>query len=113
MKQDFPSIRTFWATIHIGGDLTEIKRVCQNYCLKGACVSIVPEEFIYSGGRESGAAITFIAYPRFPKDDSDILEEAKELADSLLTILSQRSCSIMTPHKTTYFLNEALVGVGR
>ena len=111
MTQELPSINTFWATIHIAGELTEIKSICQRYCLKGACVSVVPQEFIYSGGRESGAAITMIAYPRFPKDDVVIMGEAYDLANLLTKQLGQRSCSIVTPHKTTYFQNEDLLKV--
>lgn len=100
------SIKSYHATIYIAGDLNKIKDTCRKHCMVGACVSVFPCDFAYTGGMESGAMIKTIAYPRFPKTDEEILVEARLLAVTLMNDCYQRSCTIETPHITEYLENE-------
>jgi len=103
------SIKSYSATIYIAGDIQKIKDTCRKHCLIGACVSIVPCCYVYTGGAEDGAAITTIAYPRFPKTDEEIQVEARLLAVTLLNDCCQRSCSIVYPDFTEYVENESIL----
>jgi hypothetical protein len=65
--------------IYIAGDITMIKHFCQHHCAEGACVTVTPTEYVYTGGREAGAIIGLINYPRFPKTPADIDSEAETM----------------------------------
>lgn len=93
---------TFWVKIYIAGDLSMIEQVCREWCMRGACVTVTPTNYIYTMGEESGVEIGFINYPRFPKSKGMILGAAEELADELMERCCQGSYTIMTP-VTTYF----------
>ena len=103
---------TFWAKIYMAGDLNTIEQVCREWCMKGACVTVTPTNYIYTMGEESGAEIGFIHYPRFAKDQTkvatmetkkQILESAEELGQELLEKCYQGSFTIMTPDDTFFF----------
>lgn len=54
--------------IYMAGDINDAKRkLTQIAAEQGACWSVDPTEFIYSGGRELGFVVRSINYPRFPK----------------------------------------------
>lgn len=93
---------TRYAKIYIAGDYTMIKQVCAQQCkMVSVCVSVKPIDFIYSGGVESGAEITFINYPRFPDKTTGILSDmAKDLADRIRIHLGQDSYTVMTQDET-------------
>lgn len=90
--------------IFIAGDLGDIRRICRDFCLDGACVSITPCDFAFTGGLESGARLGFINYPRFPMPPEQIELYAENLAKKLVLGCAQGSCSIVTPERTI-FLN--------
>jgi hypothetical protein len=95
-----PTIRT---DIFIAGDLQQAKLVCREWCMEvGACVTVEPLDYIYTGGEEAGVRIGFINYPRFPSDAATIFGRAKDLADRLMIRLCQHSYSIVGPETTTW-----------
>lgn len=65
-------MKTYWAEILIAGNLAKLDDSLRAWCMRGACVSVSPVDFIYCGGVESGACVRLIAYPRFPKTQEEI-----------------------------------------
>ncbi len=103
---------TYQVDIHITGNLIDIQRICQEHCMKGGCVNVMPTDFIFTGGKESGAKIGLINYARFPSTDEEIKDDGMKLAKKLLIGCYQRSCSIVTP-TTTYFLSNDKIEMKR
>lgn len=96
------------AQIYIAGDITTIHSACREYFdAAPGCVSISPVDYVFTGGAESGACVTLIAYARFP--DADIDARAFELAEYLLLKCCQRSCSVLTQDSSTYIEREMCV----
>ncbi len=96
-------VDTFEVRIFIAGDVELAKSVSQRYCTDiGLCVTVIPTEYIYSGGRESGMVIGLINYPRFPDSIDGIMEKAVGLADLLVERLGQWSYTIVSPLETIY-----------
>lgn len=96
-----PTIRV---DIFIAGDIQQAKQVCREYCMEvGACVTVEPVDYIYTGGEEAGVRIGFINYPRFPTDVYGIKDKAGELARRLMERLCQHSYSIVGPEETTWY----------
>ena len=81
--------------IYIAGDRNLARQILQEYVLRGACVSISEEEYIYTMGNETGIVVNLINYPRFPKTEEALLEQARDLAEDLLVKLFQGSCTIV------------------
>ena len=112
--KEMKAVRTREVKIFIAGDLAMIKHFCQIYCRQGACVTVTPTEYIYTGGRESGAIIGMIHYARFPREDLSTLDqEIESLAKILLQSLVQRSCTVVTPETTYYIDNPELKDIRR
>ena len=83
----------FEVKIFIAGQLTDIESECQAFCSEiGLCVSVKPTTFVYRYGRETGAEISLINYPRFPSDD--ITDKALVLARRLALKLNQGSYTV-------------------
>ncbi|UKK94948.1 hypothetical protein L7D45_14440 [Brucella pseudogrignonensis] len=94
---------TVIVSIFIGGDLAQAKQVCREWCMEfGACVTVEPVDFIYTGGEEAGVRVGFINYPRFPADKAYIVERATALAFLLMDRLCQQSFSIVGPTETVW-----------
>lgn len=94
---------TAWARIYMAGALADAERMCREYCFnEGACVTVTPTNYIYSGGQESGFVVGFINYPRFPATQEAILSWASALAGMLADALHQRSWTVETPETTTW-----------
>lgn len=95
------SVQSFTYEIFMAGDIQEGKRFLTAYAGNdGACWSVEPTEYIYSGGRELGFIVRFINYPRFPRSKNEIKNEALNLATHLLFTLGQGSCSVVGPDET-------------
>jgi len=89
--------------IFIAGDLDVAKQACREWCLEvGACVTVEPVSYIYTGGEEAGVRIGFINYPRFPELPPATLARANELAGLLMIRLCQQSFSIVGPEFTQW-----------
>lgn len=96
--------QTYWARIYMAGDISDARRVCREYAFNfGACVTVTPTEYVYSGGRESGFIVGFINYPRFPKEPQAIKIEAERLALLLADACCQKSWTVETPEVTCWF----------
>lgn len=94
---------SFNVDIHMAGDINAAGMIIQRYAAEtGLCVTLMPQSFIYTGGREEGFRVGFINYPRFPKDPGDILARAHDLARNLRVQLGQMSYSIVTPLETIW-----------
>ena len=94
---------TINVSIFIGGDLAQAKQVCREWCMEvGACVTVEPVDFIYTGGEEAGVRVGFINYPRFPADEAYIVERATALAFLLMDRLCQQSFSVVGPTETIW-----------
>ena len=95
---------TFRFDIFIAGDIQQAKQVCREWCMEiGACVTVEPIDYIYTGGEEAGVRVGFINYPRFPATKDEIYRKACDLADLLMRRLCQHSYSIVGPDETVWF----------
>lgn len=91
--------------IYMAGDINDAKRKLTKLAAEqGACWSVEPTEFMYSGGRELGFIVRTINYPRFPKTIDTLENDAITVAEQLMLELGQGSCSIVGP-ETTVWLN--------
>lgn len=95
---------TYWVKIYIAGPIEVAKQLIRK-CAKqrGMCVTIEPTTYMYTGGEEAGYVVGFINYPRFPKPDIHIWNEAVLLATHLLAETGQDSFTIMDPDKTEWY----------
>ena len=91
--------------IYIAGDRNLARQVLQKYVMKGLCVSISEEEYIYTMGNETGIVVNLINYPRFPKTHEEMLGEATELAEHLIEELHQGSCTVVDYSGKSYFIS--------
>ena len=78
------TVPTFTVEIYLAGNMADIERTCAAFCMTRLCVSIEPTKFIYTGGREDGAVVRLVNYPRFPSEPDAIRAKARELADKLI-----------------------------
>lgn len=97
---------TFTAEIYIAGSMADVERQCAEYCMEvGLCVSVEPVKFIYTGGREAGAVVRLVNYPRFPTDQDAIRAKARTLAILLIEACSQWSALIVDRERTEWLTN--------
>lgn len=96
------SVPTHAVSIYIGGDLTEARRICREFCQRGLCVTVEPLSFIYTNGEEVGVRVGLINYPRFPSTLDALDATARELAEALIVGLHQWTASIVGPHETVW-----------
>ena len=97
--------KTHVIKIYIAGDRNLARQVLQKYVMRGACVSISEEEYIYTMGNEAGIVVNLINYPRFPKTPTELLIQAKDLAIHLVEELHQGSCTIVDYSGESYFIS--------
>ena len=120
------TLPTFTATIYVGlkdtdfkvvtGDPGELiysherlKAVCQKYCDEtGFCVTYTETEYIYTRGKEPGAIVGLINYPRFPSDQKTIRERAIILAKLLQKASNQYKVTIVMADETLMIEREDL-----
>lgn len=97
------TVQTYVVKIYLSGDVDVIKQTCREYCLRvGLCVTITETLFVYTGGEEFGVEIGLLNYPRFPKAQTDINDDAMELADKCRRATFQHSFLVVTPDKTIW-----------
>lgn len=90
-------------TLYIGGDVAEVKRLLALSAAEhGACWSVEPTEFIYSGGREQGVLVRQIAYARFPSDADDAMRDMENLGKMLARVTGQGSFSVVGPDLSVF-----------
>lgn len=101
---------TFFANIFIGlkegyeGEeysLEQVEKILQEYCNTiSYCVTITPTSYIYKNGRENGAIVGLINYPRFPSTPEEITTKAIEIATLLKVAFKQFRVSIVCSNNT-------------
>ncbi|MEI6731792.1 MAG: hypothetical protein WCK90_03875 [archaeon] len=112
---DKTSVPTITAQIYLGlregytdkvHSLDELKEFLHGYCDKGLCVTVSPTTFIYKRtaedpiGREEGAVIGVINYPRFPSTRENIEKTAEEIASMCKDRYKQNRVSIVYSDST-------------
>ena len=97
--------KTHVIKIYIAGDVNLARQVLQEYVMRGACVSISEEEYIYTMGNEAGIVVNLINYPRFPKEPHVLLNQAIELAELLIVKLHQGSCTVVDHNRDSHFIS--------
>ena len=103
-------VLTYSATIYVGRKCRKTGLTCkwsiitkavELYVNKiGLCVTVTPTYFFYTNGKEKGAMIGFINYPRFPSTNSKIKKQALELANILRIKCKQLKVSVVFPKET-------------
>ncbi|WP_376742491.1 hypothetical protein [Ensifer canadensis] len=97
------TVPSFNVEVHMAGDIRFAAKMIQRLAMvKGMCVTLTAQTFIYTGGREEGFKIGFINYPRFPSSPEELVALAKYVADCLMVDLGQHSYSIVTPIETIW-----------
>jgi len=91
--------------IYIAGDRGLARQVLQEYVMKGACVGISEEEYVYTMGNETGIVVNLINYPRFPKEEEELVLEAITLGKHLIEKLYQGSCTVVDYSGDSYFIS--------
>lgn len=98
--------KSFYATVHMAGDINHARQVIRKFVLEGACVQLTPCEYIYTGGLEVGFTARFIQYPRFVQHEHTIYRNAEKLGALLCEELCQASFTIETSAGVYYFQNK-------
>lgn len=89
-------VSTHQLTLWMAGDVATATKVVREYCYaEGACFTITPSKFVYTGGEEDGFAIGLVNYPRFPSTVAELHERARGLADRLMPVMNQRTCLLV------------------
>lgn len=98
------SVSSWNVYIHMAGDIALAGQVIQRHVITvPMCVTLAPQSFIYTGGREEGFVVGLIHYPRFPVEDCcEITQKACGLAAVLMEELGQHSYCVVTPETTTW-----------
>lgn len=87
--------------------IEEVENICQNYVDENPfCVTVTPTRYIYKNGQERGVIVGIIAYPRFPVDNSELIQHAMDLGNILMTKLKQHRVTITTPMESFMLENE-------
>jgi hypothetical protein len=112
-------VKSFTATIYVGlkirdtgvvQSVDEIHSIAQSYCNReGDCITISNTDFIYKNGGETGVAIGFIQYPRFIRDEDDILDRALRLAEKIMNRMQQYRVTVVCSDETYMLSNENLL----
>lgn len=101
------TVLTHQITIWMAGDLATAHRVCRDHCYaEGACFTITPSKFVYTGGEEDGFAIGLVNYPRFPTTAKELSSRAEKLAGKLLASCNQRTCLLVGTTETRWVVVE-------
>lgn len=91
----------------MAGPIETAKQVIRDVCYyEGLCVTVDPTTFIYTGGEETGVAIGFVNYPRFPSKPEELLQRARAMAEKLIPAMNQKSALLVAPDKTEWILVE-------
>lgn len=111
-EEALKTVPTHQVTIWMAGDIATAHRVIRDFCYaEGACFTVTPSKFIYTGGEEDGFAIGLVNYPRFPSSAAWLFERAEELARKLLPACNQRTCLLVGSVETKWIVSEPPGGV--
>lgn len=95
-----------WAQLCMAGNLeTAMQRIREHTTEHSYCVTVIPTEYIYKYGQESGFLVTFRIHPKYSDSTPTRIESLiRDLAEKLMNRLCQKSCSIMTSTGQTTLL---------
>ena len=94
--------KTWTAQIYIAGQKETIEARLRFLVMAGACVTVEPARYIFTGGSEDGVRIGLIQYPRFEKPESDLAAFAVSIAKDLIETCNQLSASVVMPGETVW-----------
>ena len=104
------TIETITAKIYLGlkkkygkkvHDIKELENFLQEHVNKRELgVTVTPTTFIYNDGKEYGAIIRLINYPRFLKTKEKLKQQAEEIAKLLKKEYKQKKVSIEYQYQT-------------
>jgi hypothetical protein len=107
------TVETITAKIYLGlregytdkvHTISELEDFLQKETDKGGlCVTVTPTKFIYKDGREDGAIIGLINYPRFPTTKEQLEKDAERIAKLCKEEYKQNRVSIEYQNKTVMF----------
>lgn len=101
------TVVTHQVTLWMAGDVPTAHRVVRDFCYQeGACFTVTPSKFIYTGGEEDGFAIGLVNYPRFPSEPEALQAKAERLALKLLPACNQRTCLLVGTTVTKWLVVE-------
>lgn len=101
------TVLTHQVTIWMAGDIATAHRVARDFCYaEGACFTVTPSKFIYTGGEEDGFAIGLVNYPRFPSEPEALWARGELLARRLLPACNQRTCLLVGTTETKWIVVE-------
>ncbi len=101
------TLPTYQVQIFMAGDFVTAGRVLREFCYQaGACFTITPTKFFYTGGEEDGFFVGLVNYPRFPSDVELIDARALALAEKLLAACNQRTCLLVGTSETRWLVVE-------
>lgn len=96
--------KTHIAQIYVSGSLESIEQCCRRYCNSTKlCVTITPTSYVFTGGKETGAIVGIINYPKFPRCVGELLDITNNLARSLLKDTQTKSLTVALD-ETSYYL---------
>ena len=98
--------KSYYCNLHIAGDINHARQVLRKLVMEGACVQLHECDYIYTGGLEKGMLVRFIQYPRFPKSDDEIHQQALRFSTELAKELCQLSFTLEMPDKTEHYRME-------
>lgn len=96
---------SFAISLFVTGE--NITEACQEYCdNNGLCVTITETNYVFTGGSEKGYIIGLINYPRFPKNNYELMFIAEDLGHFLMKKCNpQGSYTLQTPNYTHFITN--------
>ena len=104
MKKPSGTCKSETVRLWIAGSASRAEEALGEWCrLNGACFSITPCTYVYSGGQEEGVEVGLINYPRFPKNRSEMLQRMRQVGELLCVRLNQRSYTIDDGHTTEWY----------
>ena len=70
--------------------------VCYNYCQQAKMgLMVFDTSFMYPGGQEAGLVISIANYPRYPTENSTVLQHALAIAEELMRVLDQERLTVV------------------
>lgn len=99
--------KTFYVIVHMAGDYDTAVQYAREFTFEtGACFQISSCDYVYTGGKEEGITARVICYPRFPKTDKVLFNEAESFAFGLANKMCQKSFTIESSTDTIYYQSE-------
>ena len=84
------------STVVLGGRRLTALAVCYDFCQRARIGLMVSDtSFMYPGGQEAGIVVSLANYPRYPTENSTVLQHALALAEELMRVLDQERLTVV------------------